>query len=149
MAEPGNGRLELKVGGNAFGITSRDLISVLLILVSGLGGYFVATQLTTNQRQGIVGLSTIAEKMTANQLAWMETVGKFQGTLIELVHTNRQEMEESMRAQNTFIHQQTLLLTEKVEKQNEQFTSKFDKVALALTVLNYNLHREIGEQLPS
>lgn len=135
--ENGNGKLEVGVGDKRIAVTSRDLISVLLIAVAGLGGYFVASQITNNQQHGLNALAAMVEKMASHQ-----------AVLVELVHTNRQQMEAELKSQNALLQQQTTMLTGKVDEQSHDLETKFEKVYRELNMLNYNLHRDISEQLP-
>jgi hypothetical protein len=137
MAEGDNGRLEMKVGDKSIGVTSRDLISVLLIMVSGLGGYFVATQVTLNQRAGLVHLSTLDQKLE-----------QYQARMVELVHTNRQQMAEELKTQNALLQQQTAVLTQEVDGQTLTIGLRFDRLEHRLSLLNYNIHHDVSEQLP-
>ena len=60
----------------------------------GAPGYFVGTQVTTNQQAGLQALAALPQQIAA-----------LQSTLVELVHTNRQQMEAGIQAQMRLLHQ--------------------------------------------
>ena len=132
-----NGKMEIKVGDKSIGVTSRDLVSVLLILLAGLGGYFVATQITLNQQHGLVAMQAMVDKLTAHQ-----------ETLVALVHTNRQQMELELQRQNALLFQQTTVMLAKVEESTTTMARQFERIAHQLAVLNHNMQHGPGEQLP-
>jgi hypothetical protein len=170
MAESGNGQLEVGFGDKRIAVTSRDLISVLLIAVAGLGGYFIANQLTTNQSRAIelLGKNQAAlvdllhinrQQIGAEMKAIVEAVAILKATLTELVHSNRQQMEAGLKVQDALLQQQTTLLIAKVDEQSKDrdhkfeqhdkdIETKFAQVYRALNILNHNLHLGIEEQLP-
>jgi hypothetical protein len=72
-------------------------------------------------------------------------------------------MEAGIQAQNALLHQQTTLLTAKVDEQSRDRGEKFEKhdkdieakfnalsgeLKRSFTILNYNLHRKLEEQVP-
>lgn len=109
MAEGGNGQFEIRVAGQSLGVTSRDLISVLLILVAGLGGYFIATQLTSNQRQGLLGQQHVAEQLAAYQVTTTALVQNIT-TLRDTIQDHERTMERLMEQ----VHQQLKSLSERL-----------------------------------
>jgi hypothetical protein len=136
----GNGEsLKLQLGNRSFGVTSRDLISVLLILLAGLGGYFIATQVTANQGQGLLALAKIAEAIHANQVMWVERLASNQEKIVGEVHANRQSMSEEMRAQGLLLHQQTSELKQAVDSQSDDINKRFDMVFSKLVIINHNM----------
>jgi hypothetical protein len=62
MAE-GNGSFNIDVHNRVLQFTSKDMITVLLILVAGLGGYFVATLLTQNQLEARQTLKDLSKEL--------------------------------------------------------------------------------------
>jgi hypothetical protein len=130
MADNGNGTFKVGAGNKSVSITGPHIINVLLILVVGGLGYGIGTTVTTNQKQGLTAL-------TQNQ-----------ATLVELVHTNRQQMEAKMEAQNNLLAQQTARLEQKVDEHNAHMETKFVRLFHQHDMLNYNNHREASDQLP-
>jgi hypothetical protein len=136
----GNGEsLSLKLGNRAVSVTSRDLISVLLILLAGLGGYFIATQVTSNQSQGLVALGKIAESIHTNQVMWVERLAANQEKIVGEIHANRQSMSEEVRAQNILLHQQTSEFKQAFDAQTDDINKRFDMVFSKLVILNHNM----------
>jgi hypothetical protein len=138
----GNGeRLELKVGSKSLGITTKDLVSIVVMLGAFAGFYLVSQHLNEGQKHGFAGLAKILEQNNVHQMQLLETMHGNQVSLIELVHHNRQEMSEQLVRQNTLVHQQTTELRQDVENQTK--TMHHEHV-----MLNFNLTRDPTTQVP-
>jgi hypothetical protein len=104
---PNGERMEVRVGTKSIGFTTKDLVTVLLVIgFSGLV-YLLIQNLSAGQAQGFTGLGQILEKMNAHQLQSFEKMNLHQETLTALVHTNRQQMEEQLSVQNRMLNDQT------------------------------------------
>jgi hypothetical protein len=149
----GNGeRLELKVGSKSLGITTKDLVSIVVMLGAFAGFYLVSEHLNAGQTQGFAMLAKVIEQNNTHQLQileqdnahhlqLLEKITTQQASLIELVHHNRQEMTEQISQQNTLLHTQTAELRQEVENQTKTMHREH-------VMLNFNLTRDPGTQIP-
>ena len=94
MAEPAgnNERMELRLGSKSLGLTTRDLIPVLLLIMIGVLGYF-----RTKILDG--GMQTLG----ANQAA-MRGEMHHQNSLLQ---TQTEVSRQELRQQNVLLHQYT------------------------------------------
>jgi hypothetical protein len=138
----GNGeRLELKVGSKSLGITTKDLVSIVVMLGAFGGFYLVSEHITAGQTQGFAMIAKVLEQNNTHQMQLLETMHGNQIALIELVHHNRQEMSEQVARQNTLVHQQTAELREEVANQTKAMHHEH-------IMLNFNLTRDPATQMP-
>jgi hypothetical protein len=127
----GNGEsMQLRLGGKAIGLQTKDLVSVLMVVLLGVFGYFMADNMTKGQERGFVGLAQILDKLNTNQLA-----------LLELVHTNRSQLLEELGRQNQQVAAQTAALRQAFDEQSREIRRLF-------ITLNYNFSHEPDERLP-
>lgn len=145
----GNGeRLDLRIGGQALGFTTKDLVNVLIVLVLGGFGYFLAYNVTNNQQRGFAGLSKVLEQGATHQTqvldkfsVVLERFATNQAALLTHVQQNREHMSSEMRAQSTLLFQQTEALRIMFDEQ----TTLMRKM---LVTINYNLNHEPHERIP-
>jgi hypothetical protein len=138
----GNGeRLELKVGSKSLGVTTKDLVSLVVMLGAFAGFYLVSEHLNDGQKHGFAGLAKILEQNNAHQAQLLEKISLNQASLIEIVHQNRQEMTEQVARQNTLVNQQTIELRQDVDNQTKAMHHEH-------VMLNFNLTQEPPQRLP-
>jgi hypothetical protein len=138
---PNGERLELKLGNRSFGISAKDIVSVVMLL-GLLGGFYLVTQhLSAGQARGFEGLMKIFEQNATHQAQMLDKLHGNQTALIELVSTNRSQMMEEVNAQNKQVGEQTATLQATVDAQTQALRKWF-------VTLNYNLKRDPSEQIP-
>ena len=156
---PNGERMELRIGSKSLGFTTKDLASVLIIVVLAGLGYFMAHNVTENQRQGFAGLAQILEKMAENQQQSLDKMAGHQQALVDLVHTNRAQMQDQIGKQNQQLTEQTTQLTKEIHEQTAQLNTNrtrledrleayMEKLQQWFTVTNYNLRQAPENQLP-
>jgi hypothetical protein len=129
---PNGERMEVRIGNKSLGFTTKDLVTVLLVIgFSGLV-YLLIQNLSAGQAQGFTGLAQILDKMNTNQLHSFEKMNSHQDTLTALVHTNRQQLEEKLSVQNQILHEQTI----EVRKGQVDLGNQLRRM---LITMNYNL----------
>ena len=112
-------RLELKVGSKSLGLTTRDLLPVLMIvgllLILGVMGYYRTKLLDSGLQDIMLGQSSLKEALHHQNL---------------LLQSQTETLRTELRQQNVQQHQQTEYLRDLLE------------------TLNYNITRPLPEQLP-
>jgi hypothetical protein len=129
---PNGERMEVRVGTKSIGFTTKDLVTVLLVIGFSALVYLLIQNLSAGQAQGFTGLGQILEKMNAHQLQSFEKMNLHQETLTALVHTNRQQMQEQLSVQNQMLNDQTA----EVRKGQVDLGNQLRRM---LITMNYNL----------
>jgi hypothetical protein len=138
----GNGeRMEVRIGNKALGFTTKDLVSVLIVMLLGGLMYFMSHTLAVGQDRGFAGLTQVLEKQNIHQLQILEKLSENQHALLESVVQNRSQMMEQLSQQNTMLLQQTTAFQEAFSEQTKELTRK-------LGVVNYNIGRAPQDHLP-
>jgi hypothetical protein len=104
---PNGERLQLQLGSKSFGVSAKDLVSVLLVVVMGVGFYLTVNSLTDrldrgnlNQEEGFRKLEKLTELTHVNQAA-----------MLAALQQNRDVTGNLIREQNELLRQQTEQLT--------------------------------------
>ena len=138
----GNGeRLDLRIGGQSLGFTTKDLVNVLIVILLGGFGYFLAYNVTANQQRGFDALAKVMEQNSTNQSQVIEKLATNQAILIDHVQVNRENMRQEVRQQNVLLNEQTQALQVLVDSQTKE-------IRRMLITLNYNLSHEPQERIP-
>jgi hypothetical protein len=129
---PNGERMEVRIGNKSLGFTTKDLVTVLLVIGFSALVYLLIQNLSAGQAQGFTGLAQILDKMNAHQLQSFEKMNLHQETLTALVHTNRQQMQEQLSVQNQMLNDQTA----EVRKGQVDLGNQLRRM---LITMNYNL----------
>jgi hypothetical protein len=141
----GNGeRLELKVGTKSLGLTTKDLLSFVLVAAMAVGFYLAFTALTkgqdlmsTNQQEGFRKFEHLLDIIHSNQTAMLAEIQR-----------NRVDMGAIEREQNTLLATQTQELTTALQAQTALMRSEMVDLQRRLATLNWNQGRPPEERLP-
>jgi hypothetical protein len=145
---PNGERFELKLGNRSVGITSKDILSIIIVILLGVFGYFMShnvmegqAKITAGQIEGFTAIAKVIEQNSAHQTQLLEKMNGNQTILLELVHTNRTQMTDELSKQNEQVSQQTTALKAAVDEQTREINRR-------LAVLNYNLAHEPNDRIP-
>jgi hypothetical protein len=149
---PNGDRVAVQIGSKGFALTTKDLVTVLLIVGMAVGFYLAVLSLSTNQARGFSGLERILDHMGTNQAAFLDKLATSQGVFVDKLTTmqtvvlerfaaDRAHTDEILVRQNQQVNDQTAALQRLVDEQ----TSTIRKM---LIMLNWNLGHPPTEQLP-
>jgi hypothetical protein len=82
-------RLAFRIGGQSLGLTTKDLIPVLLLLILGVGGYLRFVSLKDQIASIVLHQEQIQNGLTDNKLKMLEAVHTWQQELQEQTETIR------------------------------------------------------------
>jgi hypothetical protein len=152
----GNGeRLEFKLGTKSIGLTTKDLLSFVLVAAMAVGFYLAFTALTKGQDLILIALAKAQDLLMTNQ---QEGFRKFEH-LLDIVHTNqtailadiarnRTDMSAIEREQNTLLATQTQDLNAALQAQAQAMHADMVDLQRRLATLNWNQGRPPEERLP-
>ena len=149
---PNGDRVAVQIGSKGFALTTKDLVTVLLIIGMGVGFYLAVLSLSTGQARGFSGLERILDHMATNQAAFMDRLSTYQNGFVDKLSTmqtlvlerlaaERRHTDEVLTNQNSQVEAQTTALQRLVDEQ----TGTIRKM---LIILNWNVAHEPTEQLP-
>jgi hypothetical protein len=149
---PNGDRVAVQIGSKGFALTTKDLVTVLLIVGMGVGFYLAVLSLSTGQARGFSGLERILDHMATNQAAFMDRLATTQGGVVdklasmqtlvlERLAADRTHADEVLTRQNQQVSDQTTALQHLVDDQ----TGALRKM---LIILNWNLGHAPAEHLP-
>jgi hypothetical protein len=119
-APAGNGeRLELSIGSKRLGLTTRDLLPILLLILGGVGGYLI-----------YVGLDA---KVTLTQTQLREVQQTLQQARINILEK---------------LHEQDLKLAEALTTSERQLNAQTKEIKDLVLAHDYNAGRPTDERMP-
>jgi hypothetical protein len=132
----GNGeRLELRVGSKSLGFTTKDLVSVLLVVVMGVGFYLTVQSMTDrldrgahNQDVGFQKLEKLLDVMHTNQAA-----------MLAGLQSNREVTGSKLDAQDERLHHQTSVINTKVDTLEKYIEEWFTEMGRRQEMMNFNV----------
>ena len=132
----GNGeRLELRVGSKSLGFTTKDLVSVLLVVVMGIGFYLTVESLTDrldrsahNQDLGFQKLEKLLDVMHTNQAA-----------MLAGLRENRDITGSRLTTQDERLNHQTSVLNTKIDTLENYIEEWFTEMGKRQELLNHNI----------
>jgi hypothetical protein len=141
----GNGeRLEFKLGTKSIGLTTKDLLSFVLVAAMAVGFYLAFTALAkgqdltfVNQQEGFRKFEHLLDIMQANQTAMLAEIQR-----------NRTDMGTIEREQNTLLATQTQDLNAALQGQAQAIHVAMVDLQRRLATLNWNQGRPPEERLP-
>jgi hypothetical protein len=138
---PNGDRVAVQIGSKGFALTTKDLVTVLLIVGMGVGFYLAVLSLSTGQARGFSGLERILDHMATNQTAFVDKLATMQTGVLERLAADRAHMDEVVTRQNQQVSDQTTALQRLVDEQ----TGAIRKM---LIIINWNMGHEPTEHLP-
>jgi hypothetical protein len=138
---PNGDRVAVQIGSKGFALTTKDLVTVLLIVGMGVGFYLAVLALNTGQARGFAGLERILDHMATNQTAFVDKLTTTQTLVLERLAADRAHTDEILVRQNQQVNDQTTALQRLVDDQ----TGALRKM---LIIVNWNLGHDPAEHLP-
>lgn len=131
---PNGERMAIQIGTKSVAITSRDIVSVLLVLVMGIGFYLTVNSLTQNQERGFQRQDLGFQKLEKI----LDVLHTNQTAMLAALQQNRDVTGSRLDKQNDLLHEQTEAFDHKIVRLTEYIEAWFSEMGRRQELMNHN-----------